>query len=127
MNELDPANPLESLMSRGIPLKLDDQQQLRVKTTQGMDDTTRGFLSANKPLIRMELAGLVVPCGECPRDVPIVYRPKIVTNESAGLWFFGSCPCGHEFYTCERDYWHWKIRNLGNGRRKPAQGPSRNN
>ena len=120
LNDLDPARPLESLISLGFTLKLDGEQQLRVKPTRNIDAFVHSFLIANKRLLVMEIAGLVVPCGECHRNVAMIYESGISTSEDAGMWFSASCRCGHEVYVCERDYWHWRVRNRVQRRRLAA-------
>jgi len=111
LKNLDPARPLESLMGLGFTLALDEHLQLRVRPARNIDETVHGFLIANKRLLVMELAGMVVPCGECHRDVLMIYEPGISTSEDAGMWFSVSCRCGQAVYMCERDYWHWRVRN----------------
>lgn len=120
LKNLDPARPLESLTGLGFTLALDDQLQLRVRPARNIDDVVHSFLIANKRLLVMELAGIVVPCGECHRDVAMIYEPSISTSEDAGMWFSVSCRCGHEAYMCERDYWHWRTRNRVQRRRLAA-------
>ncbi|MHB9038357.1 MAG: hypothetical protein ACYC64_17010 [Armatimonadota bacterium] len=120
MNHLDPTRPMESLIQLGFTVELDDDYQLRVKPARSIDESVHTFLVANKRFIVMQLAGLEIPCSECGRQVAMIRKPDVSTSGDAGMWFMASCKCGHEVYTCERDYWHWRARNRVQRRRLAA-------